>query len=165
MSTKSQIFNFTALAKFEQDDIISRIIAELAQISPLFTALLGQAEPGANYKRDGKLSYSDGSNWVVSTTASFALYSGEFTTIGGDANEAISVTGVVPADRPIVLVKTRGAVPRVVESASAGTNVINVVMSGDPSTDHVLNYFVFRAAGKGLYRYDTTGSGSWIYVG
>lgn len=165
MSTKNQLFNFSALASFEQDEIISRIITELAQISPLFTALLGQAEPVANYKRDGKLSYSDAVNWVVSTTASFALYSGEFNTVGGDANEAISVTGVVAADRPVVLVKTRGATPRVVESASAGTNVINVVMNGDPLADHVLNYFVFRAAGKGLYRYDTTGSGSWIYVG
>lgn len=73
-------------------------------------------------------------------------YAGAFTTVGGDANEAITVTGAASTDLVLINIKTAGATPRTVVSAAAATNAVNVVMSGDPSTDHVLQYFVFRAA-------------------
>lgn len=69
---------------------------------------------------------------------------GTFTTAGGDANESITVSGVVSTDIVVVTLKTAGATPRTITTASAGTNAIAVVMSGDPSTDHVLQYAVFR---------------------
>jgi hypothetical protein len=79
------------------------------------------------------------------TPAYAAVYAGTFTTVGGDASEAITVTGAVATDIVAVTVKTAGATPRSIVAATAATNAINVTMSGDPSTDHVLQYVVFRA--------------------
>lgn len=73
-------------------------------------------------------------------------YAGTFTTVGGDAAEAITVTGAAATDIVAVTVKTAGATPRSIVAAAAATNAINVTLSGDPSTDHVLQYVVFRAA-------------------
>lgn len=73
-------------------------------------------------------------------------FAGTFTTLGGDASEAISVSGAAATDIVVVTVKTAGATPRSIVAATAATNAINVTMSGDPSTDHVLQYVVLRAA-------------------
>ena len=72
------------------------------------------------------------------------LAAGTFTTVGGDATESITVTGAASGDIAIVTLKTAGAVPRTITTASVGTNAITVTMSGDPSTDHVLQYIVVR---------------------
>jgi hypothetical protein len=73
-------------------------------------------------------------------------FSGEFTTVGGDANETITVTGALATDIVLVNLHTVGATPRTILTASASADQIDVVMSGDPSTDHVLSYVVLRAA-------------------
>lgn len=73
-------------------------------------------------------------------------YAGSFTTLGGDASESITVTGAAATDLAFVVVKTAGATPRSIVAAAAATNAINVTMSGDPSTDHVLAYQILRAA-------------------
>lgn len=70
---------------------------------------------------------------------------GEFTTVGGDADETITVTGALATDIVIVNVHTAGSTPRTVVDASASAGQIDVDMSGDPSTDHVLSYVVLRA--------------------
>ena len=76
-----------------------------------------------------------------------AVAGGTFTTVGGDANETISVPGVVATDVVCVSVKSHagGGTTRTVSKAAAGSAQINVVLSGDPTTDHVLQYVVFRA--------------------
>jgi hypothetical protein len=70
---------------------------------------------------------------------------GTFTTLGGDAAEAITATGALSTDLAVVQIRTAGAVPRTVVAAAAATNAINVTMSGDPSTDHVLVWQILRA--------------------
>ena len=75
----------------------------------------------------------------------YILAAGNFTTVGGDANEAITVSGAASTDIAFVVLKTAGATPRTITTAAAATNAVNVVMSGDPSTDHVLSYVVLRA--------------------
>ena len=70
---------------------------------------------------------------------------GRFTTVGGDANEAITVSDAAVGDTVFVSVNTNGATPRTVTTAIAASGQINVVLSGDPSTDHVLNYVVIRS--------------------
>lgn len=72
------------------------------------------------------------------------VYSGSFTTLGGDASETISVSGMLSTDRAFVVVHTAGATPRSIVAAAAANNQINVTMSDDPSTDHVLCYQVIR---------------------
>lgn len=80
------------------------------------------------------------------TPSHIVKYAGTFTTAGGDASEAITVAGAVASDIVTVTVKTAGATPRSIVASTAATNAINVTLSGDPSTDHVLQYCVFRAA-------------------
>lgn len=70
---------------------------------------------------------------------------GTHTTVGGDADETITATGVVGTDTVLVSVSTQGAAPVTVLQASAGTDTIAVKMSADPSNDHVLTYLVLRA--------------------
>lgn len=82
---------------------------------------------------------------VLQASPYTAVAAGAFTTAGGDANEAIVISGCLASDIAIVTLKTPGATPRSVSSAAAASGQINVVMSGDPSTDHVLNYVLFRA--------------------
>lgn len=72
------------------------------------------------------------------------LAAGSFTTAGGDANEAITVSGATSSDIALVVLHTKGASPVTILTAQAATDAINVVMSGDPSTDHVLKYMVIR---------------------
>lgn len=81
----------------------------------------------------------------LSGTSHKIFAAGEFTTAGGDANEAITVTGALATDIAIVTLKTKGATPRTILTAAAATDAINVVLSADPSTDHVLSYMVLRA--------------------
>ncbi len=69
---------------------------------------------------------------------------GRFTTVGGDATETITATGAVAGDTVIVTVAVNGATPRTVTTAVAATDAITVALSGDPSTDHSLNYAVLR---------------------
>lgn len=79
------------------------------------------------------------------TPSHIVVFSGEFTTAGGDANETISVAGVLATDLVHVTLHTAGSTPRTITTASASADQIDVVMSGDPSTDHVLTYSVLRA--------------------
>jgi len=73
-------------------------------------------------------------------------FAGTFTTVGGDASESISVPGALGTDIVAVTVQTAGGTPVSVVAAAAGTDAIAVTMSADPSTDHVLQYVVYRAA-------------------
>ena len=80
------------------------------------------------------------------TPSHVVKFAGEFTTVGGDTDETISVPGVVATDLVVVTMHTAGASPVTIVDASAGTDQIDVDMSADPSNDHVLTYVVFRAA-------------------
>lgn len=71
---------------------------------------------------------------------------GKFTTLGGDASEAITATGALSTDIAIVTVQTAGGTPRSIVSAVPAANAVNVTLSGDPSTDHILSWVVLRAS-------------------
>lgn len=73
------------------------------------------------------------------------LAAGNHTTAGGDAAESITVSGALSSDLVLVQVKTAGGTPRSIVASTAAAGAINVTMSGDPSTDHVLSYVVLRA--------------------
>lgn len=74
---------------------------------------------------------------ILKSAADYAQ-AGKKTTVGGSATQTITVAGAVAADIAHVTIQTVGAVPRTVTSAIAGAGIITVVMSGDPSTDHIL---------------------------
>jgi hypothetical protein len=73
-------------------------------------------------------------------------FAGKFTTVGGDAAEQASVAGVVAGDVVVACVQTQGTGSRTLLSSIPGTDVIDFVLSGDPTNDHVISYVVYRAA-------------------
>lgn len=73
-------------------------------------------------------------------------FGGLFTTAGGDVNESITVTGALATDLAFVVLSVAGASPETIITSKAATDAIDVVFSGDPSTDHVVTYQVLRAA-------------------
>lgn len=70
---------------------------------------------------------------------------GQFTTAGGDANESITVAGALATDIAILSIEDGGSNAVTLVEAAAGAGAIAVVLSGDPSTDAILNYVVLRA--------------------
>lgn len=84
---------------------------------------------------------------AAAATGSHEVFAaGEFTTAGGDASEAITVAGALATDLALVTLKTAGSTPRTILTAASAAGQINVTMSGDPSTDHVLTYMLLRAS-------------------
>lgn len=81
---------------------------------------------------------------VAAATYNVVL-AGEFTTVGGDAAEAITATGALATDLALVTMHTVGATPVTILTASASTDAVDVTLSADPSTDHVLTWVVLRA--------------------
>lgn len=77
--------------------------------------------------------------------ANNVISAGQFTTAGGDADEVIPVSGMLATDAVFVSVETKGATPRTLVESKAAANQIEVELSGDPSTDHVLSYMVVRS--------------------
>jgi len=110
-------------------------------------ALCVDSTNGVLYINTGTKSSATWKRHNPSSTAAavVAVASGTFTTAGGDAAETITASGVVATDVVAVTVKTAGGTPRSIVAAAAGTGSIAVTMSGDPSTDHVLQYVAFRA--------------------
>lgn len=80
------------------------------------------------------------------TPSHVVKFAGSFTTAGGDANETITVTGATGTDIAIVTLSAKGGTPRTILTAAANTDAIDLVFSGDPSTDHTVSYMVLRAA-------------------
>lgn len=73
------------------------------------------------------------------------LSTGLFTTASGSATQTITVVGATVNDIPIVSINTVGLTPRTITSVKiSSSNTLTFVMSGDPSSDHIINYVVFR---------------------
>lgn len=91
-------------------------------------------------KRERKLleSAKAGASHVVVAAANY-------TTAGGAAAEAITISGLLSTDIAVVTLKTAGATPRTVSKAACTTDTLTITFSGDPSTDHVVAYQVVRA--------------------
>lgn len=73
-------------------------------------------------------------------------FAGSYTTAGGSATEAQTLSGVASTDIVIATLKVKGGTPRTILTTAPTTNTITYVFSGDPSTDHVVSYVVLRAA-------------------
>lgn len=111
--------------------------------TPVFSteAALAGNYPGNRFnQRERKLLAS-----VEAAYPNGIVASGSFTTLGGDANEAIIISGCLSTDVALVELKVAGATPRTILTRAAAAGQINVVLSGDPSTDHVLSYVLIRA--------------------
>lgn len=73
-------------------------------------------------------------------------YGAQYTTTGGAAAEAITVSGVAATDLVFVQLKNDGTNNVSVLSAAATLNTVTVTFSSDPGNDAVIYYQVLRAA-------------------
>lgn len=74
----------------------------------------------------------------------FIALAGNYTTLGGSATEAASISGVLSTDIAIVSLKSQGETPRTILTAAPSADTLTIVFSGDPSTDHVVSYMILR---------------------
>lgn len=81
------------------------------------------------------------------TPAAVIKYAAQYTTTGGAAAEAITVTGAVAAtDRAFVQMVDDGTANVTIVSAVVTNNTLTVTFSADPGNDVVINYQIIRAA-------------------
>ena len=78
--------------------------------------------------------------------AGVCKYHDVFTTLGGAAIETITATGVLSTDTVVATLQQAGSTPRTIVTAAAGDDSVIITFSGDPSTDHIVNFAVFRDA-------------------
>lgn len=74
----------------------------------------------------------------------YVVAAGDHTTLGGAAAEAITVTGALATDIPIVNYSVTNDTDSILKSVLTA-NTLTVTMSADPSTAHALAYAILRA--------------------
>lgn len=66
------------------------------------------------------------------------------TTLGGAADEDVTIAGVAATDVVSAVIHTAGGTPRTISKVVAGTGKVTITFSGDPSTTHVVNVIVVK---------------------
>jgi hypothetical protein len=83
-----------------------------------------------------------GSNWSLLPLAGTAKFAKQYTTVGGAAAEAITVTGLLATDLAFVQVVDNGSGNVTVLQAVCTANTLTVTFSGNPGADTVINYLI-----------------------
>ena len=78
--------------------------------------------------------------------SSIIKFDGQYTTVGGSAAEAITVTGALATDRAFVQMVNDGTNGTTVLEAVMTSNTLTVNFSADPGNDAVINYMIIRTA-------------------
>lgn len=103
----------------------------------------------------GLKSSQSGLFYVVYTSSNWSLipispyvdqFAGQYTTKGGAAAEAISISGVVSTDLCFVQLVAPGSNTVSVNHAAVTANTLTVTFSGDPGTTAIINYQLLRLA-------------------
>lgn len=72
-------------------------------------------------------------------------FAANYTTTGGAAAEAITVTGAAVTDIPFVTLQNDGTNNVTIASAVITANTLTVTFSGDPGNDTIISYAILRA--------------------
>lgn len=80
------------------------------------------------------------------TPSDVVKFGAQYTTVGGAAAEAITVSGVAATDLAFVQVVDNGTGNVTVLQAVCTTNTLTVTFSGNPGNDTIINYQILRAA-------------------
>lgn len=73
-------------------------------------------------------------------------YGARYTTIGGNAAEAITLSGVASTDLVFVRLVNDGTANVTISGWAPTTDTLTVTFSGDPGNDAIIDYIVIRAA-------------------
>lgn len=74
----------------------------------------------------------------------YIAYAGTHTTVGGAAAEAVTITGALATDIPIVIYNTTNDTDNILKVEMAA-NTMTVTCSADPATAHAFTYMLLRA--------------------
>lgn len=74
----------------------------------------------------------------------YIAYAGSHTTVGGAAAEAVTITGALTTDIPIVIYNTTNDTDSILKVVMTA-NTMTVTCSADPATDHAFTYMLLRA--------------------
>ena len=74
----------------------------------------------------------------------YIAYAGKHTTVGGAAAEAVTITGALATDIPIVIYHTTNDTDSILKVVMTA-NTMTVTCSADPSTAHGFSYMLLRA--------------------
>jgi len=81
-----------------------------------------------------------------SESAANIVFAKRFTTVGGNATESFTCTGVLATDKILVTINVKGGTPRTIVQANyASANTVDVVFTDDPSNDHQISIVVIRS--------------------
>jgi len=87
----------------------------------------------------------NGINWnLVPLESSPLLVMAQYTTVGGAAAEAITISGVQATDLAFVQVVDNGTANVTVLQAACTANTLTVTFSGNPGADCIINYQIMR---------------------
>lgn len=107
--------------------------------------IITQATPTAR-KRVGLYQVDhNGTNWnIIPLESSPLLVMAQYTTLGGAAAEAITITGALATDLASVQVVDNGTGNVTALQASVTANTLTVTFSGNPGADTIINYWIYR---------------------
>lgn len=108
-------------------------------------SIITQASPSARKKAGLYQVDHNGANWnLIPLESSPLLVMAQYTTVGGAAAEAITISGVLSTDLADVQVVDNGTANVTVLQAACTANTLTVTFSGNPGADAVINYWIYR---------------------
>ena len=117
---------------------------------PIFMAASGQVSNTGNIRIGTALNTVAAQYGIVevlpmpSLNTKKAIFAGTHTTVGGSASETKTITGLLSTDIVLVSLRQKGATPRTILTAAPTADTLTLVFSGDPSTDHKVDYVIYR---------------------
>ena len=128
---------------------LNKEIANGLQISlPCIAVVSTQPSPTAAQEVNWYQVNHVGANWSLDADAAGTIkFMGQYTTLGGAASEAITITGAVAAtDRAFVQLVDDGPNNVSVLSAVVTANTLTITYSANPGAGTIVNYQLIRAA-------------------
>lgn len=83
-------------------------------------------------------------NTLIDPDTPRILAAANYTTAGGAAAEAITVTGAATTDIPFVTMQDDGTSNVTIVSAAITANTLTVTFSADPGSDTIISYQILR---------------------
>lgn len=83
---------------------------------------------------------------VVGSNGWAVVAAGQFTTVGGDATESVTATGVLATDIAFAVIESDGTNDSVLLTTAAASNAVTLIFNEDPGADILVNWMVLRAA-------------------
>lgn len=147
VSDANETITFAAASTSNVASGTSMVIARYESVIFIWSETLGRwqgALGGGSTIADGAVTLAKLASGI--TPSHVVKFAANYTTVGGAAAEAITVTGAAATDVPLVTLQDNGTGNVTIASVAVTTNTLTVTFSGDPGDDTVISYALLRAA-------------------